>query len=130
VDCKPASVRGIPKILEEIVRNLVDNAIKYNRKNGSVTLTLSETAGRAMLRVADTGIGIPEEHLSRVFERFYRVDRSRSKQIGGTGLGLSIVKHSVETHGATMKLESSIGKGTVVTITFPAVAHVTEAKNA
>lgn len=120
VDCKDASVRGIPKILEEIVRNLVDNAIKYNRKNGSVTVTLSETAGRAMLRVADTGIGIPEEHLSRVFERFYRVDRSRSKQIGGTGLGLSIVKHSVETHGATMKLESGIGKGTTVTITFPA----------
>ncbi len=130
VGCQDVSVRGIPKILEEIVRNLVDNAIKYNRKNGSVTLTLSETEGRAMLRVADTGIGIPEEHLSRVFERFYRVDRSRSKQIGGTGLGLSIVKHSVETHGATMKLESSIGKGTVVTITFPAIAQESKPEKA
>ncbi len=130
VGCQDVSVRGIPKILEEIVRNLVDNAIKYNRRNGSVTLTLSETEGRAMLRVADTGIGIPEEHLSRVFERFYRVDRSRSKQIGGTGLGLSIVKHSVETHGATMKLESSIDKGTVVTITFPAMAQETGSEKA
>ncbi len=130
VDCRPASVRGIPKILEEIVGNLVDNAVKYNRKNGSVTLTLSQTAGRAVLRVSDTGIGIPEEHLSRVFERFYRVDRSRSKQIGGTGLGLSIVKHSVETHGATMKLESSVGSGTVVTIAFPAVERETSPEKA
>jgi two-component system phosphate regulon sensor histidine kinase PhoR len=130
MDCKPVTVRGIPKILEEIVSNLVDNAIKYNRKNGSVTLTLGEIAGRAVLRVSDTGIGIPEEHLSRVFERFYRVDRSRSKQIGGTGLGLSIVKHSVETHGATMKLESNIGKGTVITITFPAMTQGTKPEQA
>jgi len=130
MDCKPASVRGIPKILEEIVRNLVDNAIKYNRKNGSVTVTLGQASGRVVLRVSDTGIGIPEEHLSRVFERFYRVDRSRSKQIGGTGLGLSIVKHSAETHGATMKLESSVGKGTVVTIVFPAIAQETEPEKA
>jgi len=121
VDCKPAAVLGIPKILEEIVRNLVDNAIKYNRKNGSVALTLDEVDGRATLRVADTGIGISEEHLSRVFERFYRVDRSRSKQIGGTGLGLSIVKHSVETHDASIRLESKIGQGTTVTIVFPRI---------
>ncbi|HRX59244.1 MAG TPA: ATP-binding protein [Eubacteriales bacterium] len=117
--CEPVTVRGIPKILEEIVQNLVDNAIKYNRKNGTVTLTLKNLESGAELRVADTGIGIPEEHLSRVFERFYRVDRSRSKQIGGTGLGLSIVKHSAETHGAKVYLESKLGEGTTISVVFP-----------
>lgn len=119
--CVPANVRGIPKVLEEIVQNLVDNAIKYNTSNGSVGVTLKREDSRIELGVSDTGIGIPEEHLSRVFERFYRVDRSRNKQIGGTGLGLSIVKHSAETMDATVQLQSKLGIGTTVTISFPAI---------
>ncbi len=119
VNCAQATVRGIPKILEEIVQNLVDNAIKYNTSNGSVGVTLKPVNNRLELSVSDTGIGIPEEHLARVFERFYRVDRSRNKQIGGTGLGLSIVKHSAETLGATVQLQSKLGIGTTVTISFP-----------
>lgn len=121
VSCENAKVRGIPKILEEIVLNLVDNAIKYNTSNGSVGVSLKRLDQRVELHVSDTGIGIPEDHLSRVFERFYRVDRSRNKQIGGTGLGLSIVKHSAETLGATVQLESKVGIGTTVTVTFPAL---------
>lgn len=121
VNCEQASVRGIPKILEEIVQNLVDNAIKYNTSNGSVGVTLKRVGDRVELSVSDTGIGIPEEHLARVFERFYRVDRSRNKQIVGTGLGLSIVKHSAETLGATVQLQSRLGIGTTVSVSFPAV---------
>ncbi|MEN6594579.1 MAG: ATP-binding protein [Clostridiaceae bacterium] len=119
-ECEQAEILGIPKILEEIVQNLVDNAIKYNRRQGSVRLTLQRQGDSAVLRVADTGVGISEDDRSRVFERFYRADRSRSKQIGGTGLGLSIVKHSAETHGAAVQLESELGVGTTVTVTFPA----------
>ncbi len=119
--CAPLSVRGIPKMLEEIVQNLVDNAIKYNTSNGSVGVSLKEVDHRVELTVSDTGIGIPEEHVSRVFERFYRVDRSRNKQIGGTGLGLSIVKHSAEMMNATVQLQSKLGIGTTVTISFPAI---------
>ena len=121
VNCANLSVRGIPKILEEIVLNLVDNAIKYNTSNGSVGVTLKSSDNRVDLSVSDTGIGIPDEHVSRVFERFYRVDRSRNKQISGTGLGLSIVKHSAETLGAAVQLQSKIGIGTTVTISFPAI---------
>jgi len=122
LNCEKVSVRGIPKILEEIVQNLVDNAIKYNTSNGSVGVSLKQTGGRVELHVSDTGIGIPEEHLSRVFERFYRVDRSRNKQIVGTGLGLSIVKHSAETLGANVQLESKVGIGTTITVSFPALS--------
>ena len=121
VNCANASVRGIPKILEEIVLNLVDNAIKYNTSNGSVGVSLKQNGTHVDLTVSDTGIGISEEHVSRVFERFYRVDRSRNKQISGTGLGLSIVKHSAETLGATVQLQSKLGIGTTVTISFPAI---------
>ncbi len=119
VSCENASVQGIPKILEEIVLNLVDNAIKYNTSNGSVGVTLRPVDRSVELRVSDTGIGISDEHISRVFERFYRVDRSRNKQIVGTGLGLSIVKHSAETLGATVRLDSKLGIGTTVTVLFP-----------
>ncbi|HWQ07334.1 MAG TPA: ATP-binding protein [Feifaniaceae bacterium] len=118
-ECENAGILGIPKILEEIAQNLVDNAIKYNRKGGSVRLALQKRGNQAVLSVADTGIGISEEDRPRVFERFYRADRSRSKQIGGTGLGLSIVKHSAETHGAIVRLESQLGVGTTVTVVFP-----------
>ncbi len=120
VHCEPANVFGIPKILEEIVQNLVDNAIKYNTTNGKVGVTLTKQDQHVELRVSDTGIGIAQEFIPRVFERFYRVDRSRNKQIGGTGLGLSIVKHSAEALGATVHLESMPGVGTTVTISFPA----------
>jgi len=121
VNCANVSVRGIPKILEEIVLNLVDNAIKYNTSNGSVGVSLKNVGTRVELTVSDTGIGISDEHVSRVFERFYRVDRSRNKQISGTGLGLSIVKHSAETLGATVYLQSKLGIGTTVTVSFPAI---------
>lgn len=118
-ECESAEILGIPKILEEIAQNLVDNAIKYNRHPGSVQISLKKQGETATLRVTDTGIGISEEDRPRVFERFYRADRSRSKQIGGTGLGLSIVKHSAETHGASVHLESQLGVGTTVTVAFP-----------
>ncbi len=121
VNCENASVLGIPKILGEIVQNLVDNAIKYNTTNGKVGVTLTNQNHRVILSVSDTGIGISEEYISRVFERFYRVDRSRNKQIGGTGLGLSIVKHSAEALGATVRLESKLGVGTTVTLAFSAL---------
>lgn len=106
---------GVWHILDEMVYNLCDNAIKYNRPGGSVTVTVQED----FLRVADTGIGIPYAHQSRVFERFYRVDKSHSKAIGGTGLGLSIVKHGAIFHGARVELESEPDVGTAITIRFP-----------
>ena len=101
-------------MLSELIYNLCDNAIRYNRKGGRVTVTV----GDHTLEVADTGIGIPQQHQERVFERFYRVDKSRSKQTGGTGLGLAIVKHIAEQHHATLHLESSEGKGTTIRVDF------------
>ena len=113
-----AYVRGVYRILNEMVYNLCDNAIKYNRPGGSVSISVSETETGARLSVADTGIGIPPEHQKRVFERFYRVDKSHSKEIGGTGLGLSIVKHSAQFHNAEISLSSEVGVGTTVTLDF------------
>lgn len=109
-------LKGVPTILSEIVYNLVDNAVKYNRAGGSVTVTVAPVDGKATLIVEDTGIGISKEDKSRVFERFYRVDKSHSKEIGGTGLGLSIVKHGVEYHKGTLSVESELGKGTRITV--------------
>lgn len=114
-----ASVRGIPQVLYSIVYNLCDNAIKYNRPDGSVSVTVAKEPNSVRLCVADTGIGISEEHQSRIFERFYRVDKSRSKEVGGTGLGLSIVKHGLMIHRARLELDSVPGKGTTFTIDFP-----------
>lgn len=111
-------VEAVGQIVEEIVYNLCDNGIKYNREGGSVTVTVFEDDGHPAVKVADTGIGIPQEDLDRVFERFYRVNKSHSKEIGGTGLGLSIVKHGAAYHSARVKLESELGKGTNITITF------------
>lgn len=113
-----AVVSGIYGILEEMIYNLTDNAIKYNIDGGKVEISVGSTDGNAVVTVSDTGIGIPEEHQARVFERFYRVDKSHSRKIGGTGLGLSIVKHGAAYHGATVKLESVVGKGTRFTIRF------------
>ncbi len=113
------TVRGVHQVLHEMVYNLCDNAIKYNRPGGSVTVTVTQSAGRTSVTVADTGIGIPYEDQSRVFERFYRVDKSHSRAIGGTGLGLSIVKHAAALHGAEVKLQSRPGEGTAITVLFP-----------
>lgn len=112
-------VYGVYQVLREMIYNLCDNAIKYNRSGGSVTVTAARSAGRASVTVADTGIGIPYEDQSRVFERFYRVDKSHSRAIGGTGLGLSIVKHAAALHGAEIKLQSQPEDGTVITVLFP-----------
>ena len=117
-------MEAIPTLLYEMIFNLADNAIKYNRPGGSVTVSVSCEGGCPMLRVADTGIGIPPEHQDRVFERFYRVDKSHSRQIGGTGLGLSIVKHGAAHHNAELTLESVSDIGTTITIRFP--KHETE----
>lgn len=111
-------VTGSPKMLEELVYNLIDNGIRYNKENGTVNIVLENCAEGTRLRVRDSGIGIKEEDLERVFERFYRVDKSRSKATGGTGLGLAIVKHIVESHGASIGIESKEGEGTEITVTF------------
>lgn len=112
-------IQGIPQLLESIVYNLCDNAIKYNRRGGSVSVEVKNENEFAVLTVADTGIGIPAEHQQRIFERFYRVDKSHSKEIGGTGLGLSIVKHAARLHGAEIDLKSVVDAGTTVTMNFP-----------
>lgn len=114
----PVTITGVEMLLEEIVFNLTENAIKYNRPGGSVTVSVQRSGGHAELIVSDTGIGIPEEHQSRVFERFYRVDKSHSREVGGTGLGLSIVKHAAAYHDAAVFLESTADKGTTVKVLF------------
>ena len=112
------SVYGIRQLLSGIIYNLCDNAIKYNRENGSVSVTVKKEEDAVLLSVADTGIGIPEEHQERIFERFYRVDKSHSKEIGGTGLGLSIVKHAAKLHHAEIEVKSIVESGTTVTVRF------------
>ena len=111
-------VDGVRKILGEIVYNLFDNAIKYNEEGGSVSVAVAREGDRVVLSVRDTGIGIPAGETDRVFERFYRVDKSHSKEIGGTGLGLSIVKHAAAYHDAFVRLDSQLGKGTTVRVLF------------
>mgnify|MGYP002539732006 FL=1 len=113
-----AEIVGVEQLLKEMIYNLLDNAIKYNVPGGSVTASVRKSAGRTILSVADTGIGIPYAHQPRVFERFYRVDKSHSKEVGGTGLGLSIVRHAAQYHGARLELKSQPGKGTTITVTF------------
>ena len=115
-----AVVQGDRVLLEEMLTNLIENGVKYNRPGGSVTVSVWEEDGRPHVRVSDTGVGIAPEHQARVFERFYRVDKSRSKQTGGTGLGLSIVKHGAQVHHAEITLESRVGQGTAITLAFPA----------
>lgn len=112
------TIAACPKLMDELMYNLCSNAVRYNNYGGRVTVTVMPLNGRVMLSVRDTGIGIPKEHQERVFERFYRVDKSRSKQSGGTGLGLAIVKHIVAQHGAEIVLESEPGKGTEIRILF------------
>lgn len=116
-----AVINGIPTILHEIVSNLCVNAIKYNRDGGAVWVSLEQRAQQVVLTVKDTGIGISAADQERIFERFYRVDKSHSKEIGGTGLGLSLVKHGASLHNATVTLESELGKGSTFCVHFPKI---------
>ena len=112
------TITGVRRYVYEIIYNLCDNAIRYNVEDGKVTIKISKDAGNAEISVSDTGIGITPEHQGRIFERFYRVDKSHSKETGGTGLGLSIVKHAVQFHQAKVTLDSEVGKGTRITVKF------------
>lgn len=113
-----AEITGVPKILDEMLYNLCDNALKYNKENGTVDVIVNRTIESVSVIVRDTGIGIPAAYRDRVFERFYRVDKSHSKKVGGTGLGLAIVKHGAIYHHAKISLESAEGKGTTITVSF------------
>lgn len=114
----PVMAQGVPQMMDELFYNLCENAIKYNHPGGHVYVRLEQAGpdGKARIVVEDTGIGIPKEHFDRIFERFYRVDKSHSRQTGGTGLGLAIVKHVVEYHDGEISLESTVGKGTRITV--------------
>lgn len=115
---EPAVMKGVPHLLDGIVYNLCDNAIKYNKAGGTVLVDVRSNSDSLVLTVKDTGIGIPEEQQERIFERFFRVDKSHSKEVGGTGLGLSIVKHAAKLHGARIELHSVLGQGTEVKVIF------------
>ena len=113
------TLHGVSRLIHEIVYNLCDNAIKYNMDGGSVTVTVKPGQDTAVVSVQDTGIGIAPGDQSRIFERFFRVDKSHSKASGGTGLGLSIVKHAVQFHHGTIDLQSALGHGTTITVSLP-----------
>lgn len=115
----PTVIMGNATLISELVYNLIDNAIKYNRENGRIRVFVGETAKGIEFSVKDTGIGIPKEDTERIFERFYRVDKSHSKKVGGTGLGLSIVKHICACHNAQIRVKSTVGRGTTMYVTFP-----------
>lgn len=116
-------IYGVRQLLYEVIYNLCDNAIKYNEKGGKVNIAIHQTPNAVQLKIQDTGIGIPYEHQEKVFNRFYRVDKSHSKQSGGTGLGLSIVKHAVQYHHGKIELDSEPNEGTTITITFDTQVH-------
>lgn len=118
VSGEPAEITAGKSLIFEMIYNLCDNAVKYNKENGRVDIKTGTADGKSFISVSDTGIGIPEEHLDRIFERFYRVDKGRSKQSGGTGLGLSIVKHIAASAGGHLNVGSVPGKGTEITVTF------------
>lgn len=117
-DIRPAQIIADRGMIEELVYNLCDNAIRYNVRGGSVNVEVRPVRERVLLVVQDTGIGISKENQAHVFERFYRVDKSRSKATGGTGLGLAIVKHIAARHGASIGMESELGSGTTITVSF------------
>jgi two-component system sensor histidine kinase SenX3 len=118
-DLEPVQVSGSRRDVAIAVRNLLDNAVRYTGPGGRVTASLHDLQGQAVLQISDTGEGIPTRDLSRVFERFYRVDNARSRATGGTGLGLAIVKHVVESHGGDVGVESELGQGAVFTVRLP-----------
>nr|MCR4955232.1 two-component sensor histidine kinase [Lachnospiraceae bacterium] len=113
-----AGIHADKSLIREMIDNLVQNAIRYNKEQGSVTVHVTIENGHPVLMVKDTGIGIAKDQQERIFERFYRVDKSRSRETGGTGLGLAIVKHIVEFHGATINIHSILGEGTSMEVRF------------
>ena len=119
LDCDDIQINAVRRYIYEILYNLCDNAIRYNKDNGKVDITIKKQAKNVVISVTDTGIGIPPEHLSRIFERFYRVDKSHSKETGGTGLGLYIVKRAVMLHNGKVELNSTVGEGTSVKVILP-----------
>jgi two-component system phosphate regulon sensor histidine kinase PhoR len=122
LECEPGlTARANALLLEQAVVNLLDNAIKYSEPGHEVQLSAANTSGEVTIRVADSGCGIAEEHLARIFERFYRVDRARSRKLGGTGLGLAIVKHIAQAHHGRVTVESTPGVGSTFTIHLPRV---------
>ncbi|MGH7908509.1 MAG: sensor histidine kinase, partial [Thermodesulfobacteriota bacterium] len=116
---------GLPKykgdrfLLEQMLINLIDNAVKYTPERGTIGVQVNQSDSHVGIEVFDSGVGIPKEHLPRIFERFYRADKTRSRKLGGTGLGLSIVKHVLIMHGGEIKVESEVGKGSKFIITLP-----------
>ena len=122
-ECRPLTVIMNPQQLRELISNLLVNAIKYNRPEGIVRLTITSEQEDMILIVSDTGVGIPKEAQRRVFERFYRVDKGRSRKMGGTGLGLAIVKHIVGYYGGTISLDSQVDVGTTFTVRLPVIAE-------
>jgi two-component system phosphate regulon sensor histidine kinase PhoR len=116
--CDDCEILGNPTLIGEIIFNLIDNAVKYNKINGSVKVNIYKDGNKCILTVEDTGIGIEEGKQNQIFERFYRTDKSRSKDKGGTGLGLSIVKHAAEYHNAELDVKSELGKGTTMKVIF------------
>ena len=108
-----------PPLLEQAVVNLIDNAVKYSPEGSEVSVSLEQADDEIVIRVADHGPGIPREHLTRLFERFYRVDKARSRDLGGTGLGLSIVKHIAQVHGGRVSVESTLGRGSTFSVYLP-----------
>ena len=116
--CQSAVLSADRDLIKELIENLIQNAIQYNRENGSILVRTGMENGCPFLSVLDNGIGIPKNEQERIFERFYRIDKSRSRETGGTGLGLAIVKHIAEIHDAKINVESEPGKGTCVTVQF------------
>lgn len=119
LDCEDITYYANAQQIHQLVNNLMSNAVKYNRENGRVQVTVKQEANNLLIAVADTGIGIPKASQGRVFERFYRVDKGRSKKMGGTGLGLSIVKHIVQFYNGSISLESQVNVGTTITVRLP-----------
>jgi signal transduction histidine kinase len=115
------AVSGSARDLSLLVRNLLDNAIRYTAPGGRVMASVRPDGDHVVVTISDTGVGVPSRDLDRIFERFYRVDRARSRETGGTGLGLSIVKHVVENHGGTISVDSELGRGTTFEVRLPAV---------
>jgi len=118
-NCKPLSMYANTQQLRELLNNLIINAIKYNKPGGEVVVTINSETKEVVITVEDTGVGIPEDSIQRIFERFYRVDKGRSKKVGGTGLGLSIVKHIVNYYEGSIQVESKLMEGTKFTVRLP-----------